>query len=299
MQLPAACQSVVVEHGRVGPNRRVALLHHGSRRSLYGAVVAAAANNGPDARPTSPAPAAASILINQWPSSPEKQPLPGVDWTRYHLQVLFIDSTDTLRARMAAGLFERVAEWNGYGRAMYPWTCGLSAADPAAPPTLQSLTTRAALMHQAYLLGIPPKVFARPAEQFETADLDRYDVVIALDSPTRDSILQQVDPHYKEYYGERVRLLMDYTDPACLDDQTVLRRGGTALLPRGMSQQLQPFLQQLRAVTDIQRPQLSEATDAAVQAWNVFVLSCMLGCAGLVKYLIDQYPPDLPHYDSQ
>lgn len=27
-----------------------------------------------------------------------------------------VDRTDTVRARLAAGLFERCAEWNGYGR---------------------------------------------------------------------------------------------------------------------------------------------------------------------------------------
>ena len=84
-----------------------------------------------------------------------------------------------MRARMAAGLFERIAEWNGYGRALYPWTCGLAVPD--ATNTLQSLSTRAALMHQAWLLGFTPKVFARPSEQFELADLDRFDVVVAVD----------------------------------------------------------------------------------------------------------------------
>lgn len=52
------------------------------------------------------------------PSSPREPVLtrstsefPDVDWTRYHLQVLIIDRTDTLRARVAAGLFEKAAEW--------------------------------------------------------------------------------------------------------------------------------------------------------------------------------------------
>jgi hypothetical protein len=44
-----------------------------------------------------------------------------------HCQVLFIDADDVLRGRLAAGLFERVAEWNGYGRVLLPWTCGVDA----------------------------------------------------------------------------------------------------------------------------------------------------------------------------
>lgn len=75
--------------------------------------------------------------------------------------------TDTVRARIAAGLFERVAEWNGYGRALYPATSGV-----AANPNIDMSTT-VALMVQAQLLGMRPQVFARRAEQFEYDDFDR------------------------------------------------------------------------------------------------------------------------------
>lgn len=44
------------------------------------------------------------------------------------MQILFVDRSDTVRARVAAGLLERVAEWNGYGRALYPSACGVEAA---------------------------------------------------------------------------------------------------------------------------------------------------------------------------
>ena len=44
------------------------------------------------------------------------------------LQILFVDRSDTVRARVAAGLLERIAEWNGYGRALYPCACGVEAA---------------------------------------------------------------------------------------------------------------------------------------------------------------------------
>ena len=44
------------------------------------------------------------------------------------LQILFVDRSDTVRARVAAGLLERIAEWNGYGRALYPLACGVDAA---------------------------------------------------------------------------------------------------------------------------------------------------------------------------
>jgi hypothetical protein len=100
-----------------------------------------------------------------------------------------------------------------------------------------------------------------------------------------------------DYYDDKVRLLTEYAAPAALADDTVLRLGGTALLPRAMSQQLQPLLEQLRGVVDIQRPELADASEAAVVNWNSMVHSIMLGCAGLVHYLINAYPPDLPEYD--
>jgi protein-tyrosine-phosphatase len=117
------------------------------------------------------------------------------------LQVLFIDQSDTLRARLASGLFDRIAEWNGYGRALYAWTCGLhadqpSGSDSGGSSSFDKLSTQASLMHKAWMLGIPPKIFARPVEQFELADLDRYDVVVAMDSSVRQQILQAVDPAF-------------------------------------------------------------------------------------------------------
>ena len=49
------------------------------------------------------------------------------------LQILFVDRSDTVRARVAAGLLERIAEWNGYGRALYPCACGVEAAQACSP----------------------------------------------------------------------------------------------------------------------------------------------------------------------
>ena len=131
--------------------------------------------------------------------------LPQIDWTRYHLQVLFVDRyccsafsscssksckisihftppaggvpccqhvscrSDTVRARVATGLFERIAEWNGYGRALYPWACGVSACQ--TQPV--DFSTTASLFSQATFLGIRAKLFAAPAEQLTLEDLDR------------------------------------------------------------------------------------------------------------------------------
>ena len=77
--------------------------------------------------------------------------------------------TDTVRARVATGLFDRIAGWNGFGRALYPSACG---TEPEAEQPGIALT--AGLMGQAGALGIPPKLFSRPGEKFEWEDFYRY-----------------------------------------------------------------------------------------------------------------------------
>jgi len=86
-------------------------------------------------------------------------------------QVLFIDADDVLRGRLAAALFERISEWNGYGRVLLPWTCGVDADQGGA---CGDLSTQAALMFKARALGLRARAFTRPTERFEAADLDRW-----------------------------------------------------------------------------------------------------------------------------
>ena len=83
------------------------------------------------------------------------------------MQILFVDHSDTVRARVATGLFELVAEWNGFGRALYASACGVAAAEGPDP------ATTVALMAQASRLGIRPKLFAQQPEQFVYEDFDR------------------------------------------------------------------------------------------------------------------------------
>jgi hypothetical protein len=50
------------------------------------------------------------------------------------------------------------------------------------------------------MLGLAPKVFARPPEPFEPRDLDMFDVVVAVDSATRSEILAHVDAEHLAFY---------------------------------------------------------------------------------------------------
>lgn len=214
--------------------------------------------------------------------------LPKVDWTRYHLQVLFVDNTDTVRARVAAGLFERIAEWNGFGRALYPWSCGLNAAK--SKPA--DLSTTASLFSQASFLGIRAKLFAAPPEQLTLQDLDRHDVIAALDAGIKDGILRMVQPEWHAYYDAKVCVLDQFSGYMGED---ILKKGGSALLESELSEIIRPAVSEGSARPDVLRPSLHKGAEE----WNPMVQAIIISCAGLVQYLIDAYPPDLPHYDPQ
>lgn len=73
-----------------------------------------------------------------------------------------------MRARIAAGIFDRIANWNGFGRALYPSAAGVQVENNTV-----SVSLSVGLMSQAGMLKIPPKMFSRPGEPFEMEDFDR------------------------------------------------------------------------------------------------------------------------------
>ena len=105
-----------------------------------------------------------------------------MDWSRFHLQLLFVDVEDMGNARLAQGLFDKTAAWNGYGRSLYAWTCG-TRAQRCSPERAVSL------MMRAESLGASSKDFSRVPEQLETGDLYTYDLIIAMDANVRDAAM--------------------------------------------------------------------------------------------------------------
>jgi len=213
-----------------------------------------------------------------------------VDWTRYHLNVLFVDRTDTVRARVAAGLFERISEWNGYGRILLPSTAGIDAVEDQAPDA----STTMALLGQAGLLGIRPKLFTPLPERFEADDFYRYDAIVALDEGVRQRLVQMAHEENStdsEWYTCRVCALGAFSYYCGADELT--QRGGTALLQSELSRILLPGLATARRNNDIARPDLK----AGPEVWNPFIDAVLVATAGLFKYCADEYPPDLPEYD--
>ncbi len=90
-----------------------------------------------------------------------------------------------------------MAEWNGYSRCLLPNTAGVQVVSTRSR---WDWSLQAGLMARAHMLGLPPKVFARQPEAFELRDLDVFDVVVAVDTATRDEMLSRVDRAYLSYY---------------------------------------------------------------------------------------------------
>ena len=89
--------------------------------------------------------------------------------------------TGTVRSRLAAGLFERIAEWNGWSRTMLPSSCGLHADEQGGMQGL-SISKHVSLLTTGSSLGLWVRGLAQPVEAFDIDDLDRYDLVLCLDS---------------------------------------------------------------------------------------------------------------------
>lgn len=197
------------------------------------------------------------------------------------MQLLFVDATGTLRARLAAGLAERVADWCGLGRAVAPAAAGVDVEVDALP----SPSTVAALAAQASRLGLRARPFTAPPEPFEAADLDRYDLVIALDAASlavvREAAADADDP---AFYARRIATLASFAP--CRGPRPLARVGSDTLDPTlaAVAAAPPPGAAAAAARADgVPRALLSGSqTDFDAMTWHVVV-----GVAGLVQYLDD------------
>lgn len=212
-----------------------------------------------------------------------------------------MDEDDGEIARVAQSLFDAVCEWNGYGRTLMGWTCGVDCGADAQGYSLERAIT---LMVQAERwqtsdMNLGSKVFARTPEQLELNDMYTYDIVICMNYNVKERVLTLFEPDFAEdwdsevdrsHYRQRVCTLADFL--GYLPDAQVRESGGKALLPSQLSDKLAPAdLGMLRDVADIPAAELK-----APEQWNEMIMCIVLGVAGLVKYLIDTYPEDLHQF---
>lgn len=92
--------------------------------------------------------------------------------------------TDTVRAKVAAGLFDRIANWNGYGRALYPSSVGMQATGKSS-----SITTSAGLQTYHCMTTYKVPIFPSLKKSKLSGDLCRRFIVES--NPSEDGISVQ------------------------------------------------------------------------------------------------------------
>lgn len=199
-------------------------------------------------------------------------------------------------ARVAQSLFDTVTEWNGYGRALYGWTCGVEAQ---AYPLERAVSLMVQAEQWQTSGNLFADVFARRPDQLDVHDMYTYDVIIAMNASVKESVLRMFEPDLneswdsegdREFYRQRICTLGDFLNYA--SPEVVRKSGGSALLPSQLSEKLAHVdLQCLREVGDI--PSVEMKT---TEQWDEMVMCILLAVTGLVKYLIDSYPEDLHEF---
>eukprot|EP00959_Pyramimonas_sp_CCMP1952_P136890 2864369-Pyramimonas_sp.AAC.1 len=91
-------------------------------------------------------------------------------------QILFVDDSHTLRARVSEGLLNRIAEWNGFGRALYADSCGLEATHGEHLGVQEAAT----LMAEGGRFKMDTHIVRAPKSSFAPELLDHYDLILAM-----------------------------------------------------------------------------------------------------------------------
>lgn len=230
-----------------------------------------------------------------------------LDWTRYHLQVAVLESGSTGRSRVAAGLFERLAQFHSCAGALPMEAFSMSAsAQPLSSDVMQHLRLAG---HWA----------DRDVSELDVGSLYLYDVVVCLDAAAREALAVQaraidrdvLPPHVVDLYdfGSYLELrrpespikawVPDWrakVDPeydqrqaeakAPLDDALAVWHS----VPGDLASLIQPRYASVAAALDCGgagRDGGSYRRDDDDSALLSFHL------AGLVRFLMDSYPLDL------
>ncbi|KAG0557706.1 hypothetical protein KC19_11G151000 [Ceratodon purpureus] len=217
----------------------------------------------------------ATSALAEWRSARTRSGQDLVDWGRYHLQVMFVDRSHRARSRLAEGIFERIAAWNGFGLILYGHSCGISVKEGELP----SMSYKG----EAQRLGVARHVFQAPATTLDRSDLDSYDLIVAMDIEVRDEALRMASsqPSNGNDYANKVRLISEFVS-----------YGTTSLLEDTLLEIIQPDLPQALTALEVQATYMSQYSK-----WRMMVATITMCCAGLIQFLMDAYPDDLPDYD--
>jgi hypothetical protein len=140
-------------------------------------------------------------------------------------------------------MLERIVAWRGCSRIIVGYSCGLEAA----PGSRLEWSTQAALFGVASGWQLRPHLFTAAKQQFEPDDVDKFELLICLDSSIEAEVLKQLSadrPAQPASYTPRICCLTDFL-MYCSDD-VLLRTGSTALLDRQLRGAVQLALPSLR-----------------------------------------------------
>jgi protein-tyrosine-phosphatase len=234
--------------------------------------------------------------------------------------VLFVDSSGTVRARLAAALLEKMADWDGLGRAVAPSAAGLDVRPGPVP-----LATTAALLTQAGRLGLRARAFTAPPIPFEPADLDAADLIVGVDEEAVAGILAvaadgapEPDAAIAEY-GPRIASLSSFA--ACRGPRPLARSGSDVLDPAlatlaatpppgcaspaaraaaaaatpASTRRAGPFTTADARACAVAGgcPRLPDLARGGQAEWDAMAWHALRGVAGLAQYLGDALPPDM------
>jgi len=233
-----------------------------------------------------------------------------LDWTRYHLNVVVVSADNAPDVRLAAGIFERVARFNGCAGALpvFVTTC----LDGTAVPELGLRTVEQLCLGRQWS--------DCDVEVFDETSRNYYDVLVCLDSGAAERVEQILEasgimpkpPHIIDLsdYGAYLQLrrpespmyawVPDYRakfDPTFDERQAAARPPCDDALaiwhcmPEDLARIVQPRFEDLSRGLGC----LDEANGDDALAHLAFHMS------GLVRFLMDSYPLDLqggPGYDG-
>jgi len=193
-------------------------------------------------------------------------------------------------------------------------------------------------MSFAKLWDLRSRAFISPSRQsFDTDDVDRFDVIVCLSCRIHAEVLKRVSADRPTSPGQYVNKICTLTDfiMYCPDDR-LLQGGGSGVLDSKLRKlvglqlsSLRPSPSIIAAATSsideasnasaiqqpqpqiapttipsfllpdgIPRPSLSSATNNAAE-WERMALLTAICCAGLMCYIMDALPPDLPHWEPE
>jgi len=148
-----------------------------------------------------------TALVRQWRAGRRERQLRSLDWSRYHLQVCFVDGYEPsyFKARLASVLFRRICRARGCGVLLCCEAGGLQ-------PTQRK---QAVDQSSVFLPGLNQRdheFLEQPLEEFLPAHIHLYDAVLATDQETCDALRKRLSHAGLNADVDHLCVLGDYLD---------------------------------------------------------------------------------------